>query len=164
VPGWEVASVVNWQPGDEYDPGLAYARPEFKPADDVQRVINGTTLQIQTFQWVRFKVTLYQTVEVEPGSRVQFQIYARGYSSGAGIEVRAGIDPSGAAACQEGAWSELQVINQASGIVTLRSPEVVAGGAGDATVCFFAEPQYALIHNAAFFDDASLIVVPPELE
>jgi hypothetical protein len=29
------------------------------------------------------------------------------------------------------------------------------------TLCFFAEPTYAHINNAAFFDQAELIVAPP---
>ncbi|MBN1178829.1 MAG: hypothetical protein JXD18_06435 [Anaerolineae bacterium] len=162
VPGWEVAAVVNWQPGQVFDPGSSYARPEFKHADDSRRLIRGRTLQIQTFQWVKFQVTLYQTATVPAGSTVQFQIYTNGYSDEGGIQVRAGIDRNGAPACQNGAWSEQIVINAASGIVQLSSPRVVAGEDGVVTVCFYAEPQYAAIHNAAFFDIAELIVTPPE--
>jgi len=162
VPGWELAAVVNWQPGDDFNPDTSYARPEFKSADDPRRVIRGSTLQIQTFQWVKFKVTLYQTVEVPPGSRVQFQIYANGFSNVGGIQVRAGLDPHGGVACQEGVWSEMLIIDQNSGVVTLSSPQAVAGPDGRVTVCFFAEPQYAAIHNAAFFDEAVLTVQSPD--
>jgi len=162
VPGWEVAAVVNWEPGDEFNPDASYARPEFRPADDPRRAINGSTLQIQTYQWVKFKVTLYQTVEVEPGSRVQFEAMAGGYSSGGGIQVRAGIDPNGGAACEDGSWGDLLVVDQAMGAALLRSPEVVVGSEGLVTVCLFAEPQYAVTHNAAFFDDARLLVAPPD--
>lgn len=162
VPGWEIEAVVNWEPGEEANPDTSYGRPEFKPADDSRRVISGSTLQIQTFQWMKFKVTLYQVVDVEPGSRVRFEIDARGFSSEAGIQVRAGIDAQAEPACRDGSWSETQVINQGSGIVALRSPEVVVGEEGQVTVCFFAEPQFALIHNAAYFDNASLVVQPPE--
>lgn len=161
VPGWELAAVINWRPGDDFNPDTSYARPEFKPADDSRRIINGTTLQIQTYQWVRFKVTLYQTVELEPGARVRFEAKARGYSSGAGIQMQVGIDPHGGAACAEGLWGELRVIDQTMGMITLRSPEGVVGSEGRVTVCLFAEPQYALIHNAAFFDDAVLWALPP---
>ena len=156
VPGWEVAAVVNWEPGDDFNPDTSYARPEFKPADDSRRLITGSTLQIQTFQWVKFKVTLYQIVEVEPGSQVWFEAKARGYSSGASIRVQVGIDPHGRAACEGGLWGELRLVDQTTGVVTLHSPEGVVGPEGRVTVCLFAEPQYALIHNAAFFDDAEL--------
>jgi len=151
-----VAAVVNWEPGDDFNPDTSYARPEFKPADDSRRLITGSTLQIQTFQWVKFKVTLYQIVEVEPGSQVWFEAKARGYSSGASIRVQVGIDPHGRAACEGGLWGELRLVDQTTGVVTLHSPEGVVGPEGRVTVCLFAEPQYALIHNAAFFDDAEL--------
>jgi hypothetical protein len=159
VPGWEVAAFVNWEPGDDFDAEDSYARPEFRPADDSRRAISGSTLQIQTFQWVKFTVTLYQTVEAEPGARVQFEASAGGYSGGAGILMRAGIDPRGGAACEDGLWQETQVVGQADGIVTLRSPAAAVGPEGRVTVCLFAEPQYAMIHNAAFFDDAVLQVL-----
>ncbi len=161
VPGWEVAAEVNWRPGDAFNPDTSYGRPEFKPADDSRRVINGSTLQIQTYQWVKFKVILYQTVEMEPGSRVWFEAKARGYSSGGGILMRVGIDPHGGEACEYGEWSETQVVDQAMGVVTLRSPQMMVAVGGRVTVCLYAEPKYAQIHNAAFFDDAQLWASPP---
>jgi hypothetical protein len=162
VPGWEVAAVVNWEPGEEFHADTSYARPEFRYADDPSRVIRGPTLQIQTFQWVKFKVTIYQMVEVPPGSTIQFQILAGGYSSGAGIQVRVGLDPRGGAACEQGVWGDPLVIDQESGVVTLRSPQATVGPEGQVSVCFFAEPQYALTHNAAYFDEAVLTVQPPD--
>jgi len=32
---------------------------------------------------------------------------------------------------------------------------------GKVTICFYAEPAYPHINNAAFFDQAQLIAVPP---
>jgi hypothetical protein len=169
VPGWEVVAEVNWQPGQDFSAESSYGRPEFRYADDARRVIRGDTLQIQTYQWVKFKVTLYQTVEVPPGSRVRFQIYAGGFSSdesGAvtgGIQVRAGVDPNGGTACQNGLWGPQVLVNQQDQVATqLRSPEAVVGPGGEVTVCFFAEPQFAVIHNAAFFDIAELVIEPPD--
>jgi len=165
VAGWEVAAVVNWQPGEDFDPGSSYGAPLFKYADDPLRVINGSTLQIESAgRYVRFKVTLYQTVAVEPGSRVTFEIKSRGYSDEGGIQVQAGIDPNGGPACANGRWSESQAVDQNSDVVTLRSPAGVVGEDGQATVCFFAEPQYAVASKAAFFDDATLVVEPPKPE
>ncbi|MGD1994864.1 MAG: hypothetical protein PVI59_16850 [Anaerolineae bacterium] len=169
VPGWQVEAVVNWQPGDDFNPESSYGPPEFKPADDARRVIRGTTLQIQTHQWVKFNVTLYQTATAPPGSRAQFQIYAGGFSSDeggnrvGGIEVRAGIDPNGGLACRDGRWGETVAVDQRQEVATLiQSPRVVVGPAGEVTVCFSARPQYAVIHNAAFFDIAELEVEPPD--
>lgn len=169
VPGWQVEARVNWQPGDDFNPETSYGPPEFKPADDARRVIRGTTLQIQTHQWVKFDVTLYQTATVPAGSVVQFQIYAGGYSSDeggnrvGGIQVQAGIDANGGAACRQGRWGEAIFVDQRQDVATqISSPEVVAGPDGVVTVCFSAEPQYAVIHNAAFFDIAELEVEPPD--
>lgn len=161
VPGWEVAAEVNWEAGMPFNPDSSFARPWFKSADDPVRFINGSTLQIETSEWVKFRVTLYQTVEVAPGSRVQFEIKARGYSSGASIQVRASIDPQGRAACEGGAWGEIERLDQSMGVTTLRSPQAVVGSGGRVTVCFAAEPQYAVVKNAAFFDDAVLWALPP---
>jgi len=161
VPGWQVAATVNWEPGMEFDSDSSFGRPRFGPADDPQRVINGTTLQIDTHQWVKFQVTLYQVVDVAPGSTAQFQVSARGFSASGGIQVRAGIDAGGGGACLAGRWGDLQVIGDSSGVVVLRSPPVVVGEAGRVTVCFFAEPQFSAVSNAAFFDDALLTVTPP---
>jgi hypothetical protein len=162
VPGWELEALVNWEPGQEFSPDHSYGQPNFAPANDSRRVIDGSTLMIDTYQWVKFSATLYQTVPVEPGDRVQFEISARGYSEGGGIQVRVGIDPAGSAACQDGLWSEMLIIDQQRDVVRLNSPEAIAGSEGLVSVCFFAEPQFAVIHNAAFFDQASLSVLPPE--
>lgn len=161
VPGWETAAEINWDPGQPYDPYTSYARPIFKPADDPRRFINGTTLQIESQEYTKFKVTLYQTIEIEAGSRVQFEILSKAYADEGGIVVRVGIDPTGAPACQQGAWSDPALIDQSFGTVTLRSPTVTVREGGKVTICFFAEPQYPVAHKAAFFDDARLIVTPP---
>jgi hypothetical protein len=162
VPGWETAAVVNWEPGQVSDPASSFAPPEFRLADDARRRIRGSTLQIQTYQWVKFNVTLYQTIEVPPDSRVEFEIYAGAYSDEGAIDVRAGIDGNGGAACQGGVWTDQLYIDQSSGAVVLSPPGTTAGPDGRVTVCFSAETQYAATHNAAFFDAASLTVTPPE--
>ncbi len=156
VPGWEMTALVNWQPGQEFNPDFSYARPEFLPGD---RQIHGSTLQIQTFQWVKFQVTLYQVITLTAGTRARFEIYARGYSNMGGIQVRAGIDPTGNPACQQGAWGDTQVIDQSSGLVLLQSPAAAVGRGGRMTVCFFAEPQFASQFHAAYFDDATLTIL-----
>jgi hypothetical protein len=161
VPGWQVAALVNWQPGEDFSPDFSYGQPDFGYADDSRRVISGTTLMISTYQWVKFSVTLYQTVELEPGSEIQFEIMARGYADNGGIQLRAGIDPDGGAACQDGLWSDTVVRDQFGGIALLQAPEAVVGEEGRVTVCFFSEPQYAAAHSAAFFDEALLSVLPP---
>jgi len=161
IPGWTISAVANWFAGQPYDPENSYAYPKFKYADDPARFITGNTLQIEsTDQYAKFQVTLYQVVNVPAGTQVQFEIKAKGYADEGGIQVRAGIDPNGGAACEKGQWSAMQSINQNDGLVVLRSPRVRVGTEGRVTVCFFARPDWAVPHKAAFFDDAQLLVFP----
>jgi hypothetical protein len=161
IPGWTVAAVANWSSGQPYDPENSYAYPKFKYADDPVRFITGNTLQIEsTDQYAKFQLTLYQVVNVPTGTQVQFEIKAKGYANEGGIQVRAGIDPNGGAACEKGQWSATQSINQNNGLVILRSPRVRVGTEGRVTVCVYARPDWAVPHKAAFFDDARLLVFP----
>ncbi len=161
VPGWEVAAAINWRPGDPFDPATSYCAPFFKRADDPVRYISGPTLQIESeHQYVKFRVTLYQTVELAPGTRVQFTAKAGGFSSPGGVIIKIGIDPRGRPACEGGVWGQEQVIDQNSGVVALRSAAVTVGTEGRVTVCLFAEPQFAVVSKAAYFDDAELVVLP----
>lgn len=163
IPGWQTGAFVNWVPGDEFDPATSYAAPRFHQADDPSQWINGLTLQIDTVPWVKLRAWVFQTVEVEPGSRVQFQVRASGFvkETSAGYILKAGVDPGGGEGCEATQWGAEQIANQERGIVELVSPEVVVGQAGRVTVCFFAEPEYAQVYHAAFFDDAALAVLPP---
>ncbi len=161
ITGWVVDPVVNWHPGEPYDPNNSYAYPKFKYADDPARFITGNTLQIESSdQYAKFQVTIYQIVSVPPGTKVQFEIQAKGYSDEGGIIVRAGIDPRGGDGCGRAQWGQTRVINQNDGQVALRSPQVRVGEEGKVTVCFFAQPEWAVPHKAAFFDDARLVVFP----
>lgn len=161
VPGWTVSAIANWSAGQPYDPESSYAYPKFKYADDPLRFITGNTLQIEsTDQYAKFQLTLYQVVNVPAGVQVQFEIKAKGYASAGGIQVRAGIDPRGGAACEKGQWSATRSINQNDGLVVLRSPRVRVGPEGRVTVCAYARPDWAVPHKAAFFDDARLLVSP----
>lgn len=163
IPGWETTALVNWQPGERFDAINSYAQPRFHQADDPRQRINGPTLQIDTEPWVKLKVWVFQTVGVEPGSRVQFRARAFGFvkDTKGGYILHAGIDPNGGAGCERARWSEDQIYNQNAGIVTLTSPRVTAGRDGRVTVCLYAETQYAQVYHAAFFDDAELLVTAP---
>ncbi len=160
IPGWRTGGFVNWAPGDEFDPVASYAAPRFHQADDPRQWINGPTLQIDTEPWVKLRAWVFQTVEVEPGSRVQFQVHAVGFveDTTGGYILKAGIDPAGAEGCEAAQWGREQIVNQDDGIVVLISPEVVVEQTGRVTVCMFAETQFAQVYHAAFFDDATLTV------
>ncbi len=178
VPGWEWDAYVNYKSGDEYNAGASYAEPLFTAADDPVRQINGSTLKIETIRWLKFRTWVHQTVTATSGSRVTFRIRAAAFSSLDSLIVKAGIDPAGAGNCNNARWGGEVRINQNSGTITLSSPTVVVvpmenpseeeeeGAAeplplGRITVCFFAEPAYPHVNNAAFFDQAELIVAAP---
>jgi len=160
IPGWKTGGFVNWTPGADFDAVNSYAAPRFHQADDPRQWINGPTLQIDTEPWVKLRAWIFQTVEVEPGSRVQFQIHAMGFVRNpvGGYILKAGVDPAGGEGCDAARWGAEQIANQGDGAILLDSPEVVAGQAGKVTVCAFAETQFAQVYHAAFFDDASVTV------
>lgn len=165
IPGWYVGSFVNWAAGDDFDPATSYAAPRFHQADDQRQWINGPTLQIDTVPWVKLRAWVFQTVEVGPGSRVEFQVRAMGFVKEmmGGYILKAGVDPDGGEGCEAAQWGDEQITNQEDGVILLTSPQVAAGPAGRVTVCMFAETQFAQVYHAAFFDDASLTTLPPAL-
>ncbi len=163
VPGWQTGGFVNWTAGDTFDAASSFAAPRFRRADDLRPEISGSTLQIDTTPGVKLRAWVFQMVEVEPGSRVQFQVLAIGFvqETSGGYILKAGVDPDGAEGCEEAQWGTEQIVNQEDGVVVLISPEVSVGEAGRATVCMFAEPQFAQVYHAAFFDEALLTTLPP---
>jgi hypothetical protein len=164
VPGWQTGAFVNWVPGQELDPGTSYAAPRFHQADDPTQRITGSTLQIDTVDWVKLRAWVFQQVDVGADSRVVFQVSAAAVvkDMAGGYFVKAGVDPDGGEGCDAAEWGEQRHVNQGDGAVILSSPEVVVGEGGRVTVCMFAETQYAQVWHAAFFDDAELTVFPPE--
>lgn len=160
IPGWSWWAADNFTPGGEYDPDTSFETPLFKQTDDPRRLINGPTLQIDAIQHLKFKAHVFQTVPVSPTVTVGFQALAGAYSDTGVIQVAAGIDPDGGSDCSDARWGESVSLDQEQGVQTIVAPQVVAGRAGQVTVCLSAEPQYAAVSNAVFFDDAELIVNP----
>jgi hypothetical protein len=161
VPGWQVGAFVNWASGEDFDPATSYATPRFHQADDPRQWIDGPTLQIDTVPWVKLRAWVFQTVEVAPGSRVQFTLRATGFvaDTAGGYILKVGVDPGGGEGCQAAQWGTERIVNQEDGIVVLDSPKVIVGESGRATLCAFAETQFAQVYHAAFFDDAALTVL-----
>jgi hypothetical protein len=160
IPGWQTGAYVNWVTGEDFDPATSYAEPRFHQADDPRQWIDGPTLQIDTVPWVKLRAWVFQSVAVEPGSRVRFQVRAVGFvaDTHARYILKAGVDPNGGEGCEAARWGSEKLVNQDDGIVELASPQVLAGTGGRVTVCMFAETQFAQVYHAAFFDDASLTV------
>lgn len=162
IPGWHTGSFVNWASGDDFDPSSSYAASRFHQADDQRQWINGPTLQIDTEPWVKLRAWVFQTVEVEPGSSAQFEAHGMGFveDTTGGYILKAGIDPDGGEGCEAARWGDEQITNQDDGVITLAAPKATVGQAGKVTVCLFAETQFAQVYHAAFFDDATLTVLP----
>lgn len=158
IPGWSWWAEDNFTPGGEYNPDSSFETPLFKLADDPARRISGPTLQIDAVQHLKFKVHVFQTVPVSPTTRVEFQASAGAFAEIGVIWVNAGIDPEGGPDCTNAEWSEPVALEQTQGVRTVAAPWVKAGSAGRVTVCLYAETLYAAISNAAFFDDAELIL------
>ncbi len=163
IPGWQWYAYVNYKQGDELDSENSFAEPILRAADDPRREINGTTLQVETIRWLRFRVWVHQTVSVTTGSTISFAVKATAFSSLDSLIVKAGLDPNGGKRCANAIWGEEKYINQESGIVKLTTPRIVVGEKGVVTLCFFAEPAYPHINNAAFFDQAEVRVSPPPI-
>jgi len=163
IPGWRTGAWVTWAPGQEFDKVNAFAEPNFHQADDPRQWINGSTLQIDTVAWVKLRAWVYQTVAVEAGSTVQFEVRAVGFVKelAGGYIFRAGVDPAGRDGCDGARWGEERLANQQDGVIVLTSPKVAAGQTGQVTLCIFAETQFAQEYHAAFLDDAEMIVLPP---
>jgi hypothetical protein len=161
IPGWNWWAEDNFDKSQgDYDPGTSFDTPAFKQADDSARFISGPTLQIDATGHVRFRVHVFQTVGATPDTRVNFQASAGAYTDSEAIKVAAGIDPNGGPDCRNALWADVEEINQTYGVVRLVAPSVTVGGAGEVTVCLYAEPLYAAVSNAVFFDDATIAVTP----
>jgi hypothetical protein len=160
IPGWSWWAEDNFEPGGAYSPDTSYDTPLFKQADDAVRFISGPTLQIDGVQHLKFKTHVFQTVPVSPTASVGFQVLASAFSDTGSIKVAAGIDPAGGQGCDNAQWSEFRFLDQGQAVQPIVAPEVVAGPGGRVTVCLYAEPLYAAVSNAAFFDDAELTVKP----
>jgi hypothetical protein len=160
IPGWNWWAEDNFAPGGDYNPDSSFETPLFKQADDPLRFINGPTLQVDAVQHLKFRVHIYQTVTVSPTSKVDFQVQAGAFSDTGLVQMAAGIDPNGGPNCTAAIWSDQMLLDQNQTVQSLVAPQVVAGSEGQVTVCIYAEPFYAAISNAAFFDEAELTVNP----
>lgn len=160
IPGWSWWAEDNFEPGGDYNPDRSFDTPLFKQADDPVRFISGPTLQIDAVQHLKFKTHVYQSVVVSPNQNVGFQARAGAYSDTGSVMVAAGIDPAGGEGCGNARWGEILYLDQGQVVQTVVAPTVVAGASGRVTVCLYAEPLYAAVSNAAFFDDAELAVGP----
>ena len=159
IPGWSWWAYDNYSSSEDYNPDHSFETPLLKQADDSRRLINGPTLQIDAAGYLKFQVHVFQTVNVAPNTRLRFQVSAGAYTDKETIKLVAGIDPNGVAGCSYAQWGDVLMINQADGVVKLVTPEVVVGPAGRVVVCLFAETLSPNVNNAAFIDNAQVIMI-----
>jgi serine/threonine protein kinase len=162
IPNWSVWAVDNYERDGEYDSGASYDTPFFSETHDPARQIDGPTLQIEATAFVKFKVYVYQTVEAPSGVAVLFQTLAQAYSTldDGRIKMAVGIDPTGSTGCSQVQWGEELLVDQSLGTVQLVTPQVVVNDGERVTVCLYAETLYPARSNAAYFDNATLIIRP----
>jgi hypothetical protein len=156
VPGWQRWADKTCESKDDYP--NCRDKPLYKQADDAVREISGPTLQIDAPGYVYFRAGVFQIVSVPPGTRVLATVQARAYSSNGNIRVHVGIDANGTASCDGADWGPHADLNQDVDIVTLTTREQVAGNGAKITVCLFAETSHPAHSNAAFFDNAELVI------
>lgn len=114
-------------------------------------------------KWWKFRAGFYQSVDVPAGSRVRFSIWVNGYcrddsDQRCPVLLRAGINPNGGTSWDSAniQWVDAQISNEK--YAQLTTPEVTVGDKSRVTVFTWGEPLYPVIYNAAYFDDASLVV------
>jgi hypothetical protein len=152
---------------DKKTPDLdkSFETPYFGPSEPNwdKSGIEGSAGMVSGAKWWKFRAGFYQSVDVPAGSRVRFSVWANGLceaddGSKCPVLLRAGINPNGGTTWDSSniLWVEAQVGN--TKYVQLSTQEVTVGPNGRVTVFTWGEPQSPVIYNAAYFDDASLIV------
>ncbi len=182
---WEGGTAPNWYPWHE-DSGDAKCGPNQSPWDFacrpnwwVERDFRGHGLfrsapssQAVGVQYKPWHAGVMQTVNVAPGTRLRFSVWARAYIGNEGVgspsyggwnpNFRVGIDPEG-----KGLWYDSGIVwsapvNALDQWVRV-SVEATAGASGKVTVFIAARltNQMPLAHNDVWFDDAELVVAAP---
>ncbi|HHS96508.1 MAG TPA: hypothetical protein ENK08_01190 [Chloroflexi bacterium] len=177
---WEGATAPNWSPWHEDAGDACKKEPEWLPCRPnwwVERDFNGYGLvrsapssQAIGAQYLPWHAGVMQTVNVAPGTRLRFSVWARAHISNDGLPApsyggwnpnfRVGIDPEG-----KGVWYDSAVVwsapvNANDQWVQI-SVEATAGASGKVTVFVSADlsHQTPLAHNDVWFDDAELVAV-----
>jgi hypothetical protein len=179
-PSFEDAQLTNWQQwcyqievmrdDDKKAPDLdkSFYAPSFSTStpywDQESGGTAGAAGQVDGQYWKKFRAGFYQIVNVAPGACVRSSVWANEFcQDGMGwsypILLRAGIDPSGGTdwQSQQVQWVEMTISN--STYVSLTVPLAVVGSQGKVTVFTWGEPLYPVLHSAAFFDEAQLVVL-----
>jgi hypothetical protein len=163
-------TVNNSDNKKEIDLNNSFFSPSFMPSatkwDKESGGTSGVAGELSGVQGRKFQAGYYQTIAVAAGSRVRFSVYANGFcvdniGNKCDVIVRAGIDPDGNDPGENGNFaSSVQWTDSATheNWVALTAPEVTVGPSGKVTVLLWGEPKWPYLYNAAYFDEASLVV------
>ena len=179
---WEGGTAPSWYPWHEDAGDKCKQAPDWLPCRPnwwVERDFSGYGLfrsapssQAVGVQYVPWHGGVMQSVNVAPGTRLRFSVWARAHISNDDLpnpsfggwypNFRVGIDPEG-----RGLWYAPGIVwsapvNALDQWVRL-SVEATAGASGKVTVFVSARMtgQQPLKHNDAWFDDAELVIAAP---
>ena len=178
IPGWEWDAYVNYKGGDEYNTETSYAEPLFTTADDPVRRIQRNHPQGRDTALA--EVPNLGSSDRNRHCRQPDHLPHQGrcllISRHADRQSRHRPHRTGQLQQRKVGRRDAHQPGQRHGHADLAN----CGGGPDAvpfferkkgkrwnpplgrvTVCFYAEPAYPHINNAAFFDQAELIVAPP---
>lgn len=179
---WEGSTAPSWYPWHEDAGDRCKQAPDWLPCRPhwwIERDSRGYGLyrsapssQAVGAQYVPWHAGVMQSVNVAPGTRLRFSVWARSHISNEDLPApsyggwnpnfRVGIDPEG-----KGIWYDPGIVWSAPVNVNDQwvrvSVEATAGSSGKVTVFVAARMtgQIPLAHNDAWFDDAELVVVTP---
>ncbi len=163
---WHYEKQVNLPDTKPPQPDLneSFYAPDFVPSEAKWNHTEGGSVAgaVSGKQHTKFRGGYFQTVQVPAGARVRFSVWVNEYCETSGekgpVILKAGIDPNGNGNWQSGdiKWVGTEIANNK--YVQLTTEEVTVGPNGRVTVFTWGEPRYPMLYNAAYFDDAALIV------
>jgi len=170
----EVEVANSWHPWWQDGPGQTEGynkRPEYKPQDARRygnaRVRQGTFSQKWFNSYATHHAGIWQQVNVPANSLVTLRAYAWAWSaskdtwdkSDGTYSVRVGIDPTGGTD-----WASPNVVWSPENFATDQWVELTIqtrAKGGSVTAFLRGDAEFRMVHNDAYFDDASLTCVPP---
>jgi len=152
----------------EPDLDRSFFAPVFLPSeskwDQESNGAVGTAGAVSNQAWTKSRGGFYQTVDIAPGTCVRFSVWVNEFcqtddGSICPVLLRAGIDPNGGTnwASNNVQWVQTTISDRAYAHLTLLPVSV--GQGGKVTVFTWGEPFYPAHYNAAYFDEASLVVM-----
>jgi hypothetical protein len=162
---WSYFSKVMQEDKKTPDLDKSFETPNFGPSEPNwdKSGTEGSAGMVSGVHYWKFRAGFYQSVDVPAGARVRFSVWVNGLcvddnNNNNPVLLRAGINPNGGTTWDSSniQWVDVQVGN--TKYAQLATPEVTVGPNGRVTVFTWGEPQYPVIYNAAYFDNASLVV------